>query len=138
MKNHSRRIVVLFVIVLTICAAPTVRISAQSIFDTCKEDLKTYCNHVTPGNGRIISCLYAHEDKLSESCDAATEDSANLLDWFLETVRYVMDQCADDIQKHCTNVAFGGGRIFSCLVDKEPSLTNSCKILVPEMSKRLN
>ena len=138
MSKYLRQFVIPLFAILMICAPPTKQLAAQSIFDTCKTDLKAYCSQVTPGNGRIISCLYAHEDKLSESCDAATEDLANLLDWFLESVRHVMDQCADDIQKHCTNVAFGGGRIFSCLVEKASSLTDGCKKLVPEMSKRLN
>ena len=138
MPKYLRQFVVLLVVILMICATPTKQPAAQSIFDTCKTDLKAYCSQVTPGNGRIISCLYAHEDRLSESCDAATEDLANLLDWFLESVRYVMDQCADDIQEHCAKIAFGGGRIFSCLIEKEPSLTVGCKTLVPEMRKRLN
>jgi Golgi apparatus protein 1 len=138
MPKILRQFVVPLFAILMICATPTEQLAAQSIFDTCKTDLKAYCSQVTPGNGRIISCLYAHEDRLSESCDGATEELANLLDWFLESVRHVMDRCADDIQEHCTNVAFGGGRIFSCLVQKEPSLTDSCKKLVPEMKKRLN
>ena len=138
MHKYLRRIIAPLAFILMIGAAPTGRLAAQSIFEACESDLKIYCSQVIPGNGRIISCLYAHEDKLSESCDAATEDPASLLDWFLETVRYVMDQCADDIQKHCTNVKFGGGRIFSCLVEQVSSLTDSCKMLVPEMSKRLN
>lgn len=138
MPKYLRQIIVPLVAFLMFCATPTQQLAAQSIFDTCKTDLNAYCSQVTPGNGRIISCLYAHEHRLSESCDSATEDLANLLDWFFETVRHVTDQCADDIHKHCANVAFGGGRIFSCLVEKESSLTDSCKKLVPEMAKRLN
>ena len=80
MPKYLRQFVVLLVVILMICAAPTKKLAAQSIFDTCKTDLKAYCSQVNPGNGRIISCLYAHEDRLSESCDAATEDLANLLD----------------------------------------------------------
>ncbi len=125
-------------IILMAFIAGNEQLAAQSIFESCETDLKAYCGQVTPGNGHIVACLYAHEDTLSDNCDAATEDHANLLDWFFESVRYVMDQCADDIQKHCGDVAFGGGRIFSCLVEKTSSLTDGCKALVPEMSKRLN
>jgi len=114
------------------------QLAAQSIFESCETDLKAYCGQVTPGNGHIVACLYAHEDTLSDNCDAATEDHANLLDWFFESVRYVMDQCANDIREHCADVTFGGGRIFSCLIEKTSSLTDGCKALVPEMSKRLN
>ena len=138
MTKYLPRVIAPLAITLIISAATTERLAAQSIFESCETELKTYCSQVNPGNGRIIACLYAYEDKLSESCDAATEDHSTLLDWFFETVRYVMEQCADDIQKHCADVVFGGGRIFSCLVEKTASLTDSCKMLVPEMSKRLN
>ncbi len=138
MLTFLRRAFTSLPIILMAFIAGNEQLAAQSIFESCETDLKAYCSQVTPGDGRIVACLYAHEDTLSESCDAATEDHANLLDWFFESVRYVMDQCANDIQKHCADVAFGGGRIFSCLVEKTSSLTDGCKALVPEMSKRLN
>ncbi len=138
MLTFLRRAFTSLPIILMAFIAGNEQLAAQSIFESCETDLKAYCSQVTPGDGRIVACLYAHEDTLSESCDAATEDHANLLDWFFESVRYVMDQCANDIQKHCADVAFGGGRIFSCLIEKTSSLTDGCKALVPEMSKRLN
>ena len=138
MPTYLRRAFTSLPIILMAFIAGNEQLAAQSIFESCETDLKAYCGQVTPGNGHIVACLYAHEDTLSESCDAATEDHANLLDWFFESVRYVMDQCANDIQKHCADVAFGGGRIFSCLIEKTSLLTDGCKALVPEMSKRLN
>ena len=138
MPTYLRRAFTSLPIILMAFIAGNEQLAAQSIFESCETDLKAYCGQVIPGNGHMVACLYAHEDTLSDNCDAATEDHANLLDWFFESVRYVMDQCADDIQKHCGDVAFGGGRIFSCLVEKTSSLTDGCKALVPEMSKRLN
>ena len=138
MSTRLPRIIAFLTITLIISAATTNRLAAQSIFESCETDSKLYCDQVTPGNGRLFACLYAFEDKLSESCDAATEDQSNMLDWFFESVRFVMDRCADDIQKHCPGVSFGRGRIFSCLVEKTSSLTDNCKTLIPEMRKRLN
>ena len=138
MPTYLRRAFTSLPIILMAFIAGNEQLAAQSIFESCETDLKAYCGQVTPGNGHIVACLYAHEDTLSDNCDAATEDHANLLDWFFESVRYVMDQCANDIREHCADVAFGGGRIFSCLVEKTSSLTDGCKALVPEMSKRLN
>ncbi len=138
MPTYLRRAFTSLPIILMAFIAGNEQLAAQSIFESCETDLKAYCGQVTPGNGHIVACLYAHENTLSDNCDAATEDHANLLDWFFESVRYVMDQCANDIQKHCADVTFGGGRIFSCLVEKTSSLTDGCKALVPEMSKRLN
>ncbi len=137
MPNCLRRVLGPLAITLMLGAATTEQLAAQSIFESCETDLKDFCSQVLPGNGRILACIYAHEDKVSESCDAAIEDQASLLDWFFESVRYVMDRCADDIQKHCAGVKFGGGRIFSCLVEKTSSLTDDCRTLIPEMKQRL-
>ena len=137
MPKYLRRVLGLFAITLMLGAATTERLAAQSIFESCETDLKDFCSQVLPGNGRILACIYAHEDKVSESCDAAIEDQASLLDWFFESVRYVMDRCADDIQKHCAGTKFGEGRIFTCLVEKASSLTDECRALTPEMEQRL-
>ncbi len=138
MPKYLRRVLGPLAIILLLGAATTERLAAQSIFESCETDLKDFCSQVLPGNGRIVACIYAHEDKISESCDAAIEDQASLLDWFFESVRYVMDRCADDIQKHCAGTRFGGGRIFTCLVENASSLTDECRALTPEMEQLLN
>jgi len=42
---------------------------AQGLVDTitkgCDKELKEYCRSVTPGEGRVLACLYAFNDKLS-------------------------------------------------------------------------
>jgi len=37
----------------------------QGAAEGCKKEIETYCKGVTPGEGRILACLYAYEDKLS-------------------------------------------------------------------------
>ncbi|MCK1513876.1 hypothetical protein IVB22_15145 [Bradyrhizobium sp. 190] len=34
----------------------------------CAEDVKKYCGTVTSGEGRIIYCMHAHEDKIDAKC----------------------------------------------------------------------
>ena len=34
----------------------------------CAEDIQKYCSTVTPGEGRMIYCMQAHEDKISTKC----------------------------------------------------------------------
>ena len=34
----------------------------------CAKDIKKYCKTVTPGEGRMIYCMQAHEDKISVNC----------------------------------------------------------------------
>src|SRR5450631_1702029 len=36
--------------------------------NACASDIKKYCKDVTPGEGRMIYCMQAHEDKISTKC----------------------------------------------------------------------
>lgn len=138
MPTHLRRALTALPIFLLACAAAIERPAAQSIFEGCAQDLQTYCSEVTPGNGRTLACIYAHEDKVSDACDAATENGAALLDWFFETVRYVYDLCAEDVRTHCAGTEFGGGRILSCLVQKSSALSEGCREASKEFAQRLD
>ena len=40
----------------------------QKLEASCGEDIKKYCTTVTPGDGRILYCMQAHEDKISPAC----------------------------------------------------------------------
>lgn len=99
---------------------------AQSLFEACKTDLTDFCKDVTPGHGRISACLYSHEDKLSESCDAAMVDVFDMTDNFYELVRFATQECRADIEKHCAGTKMGGGRIYSCLKKQEKDLEPAC------------
>jgi len=138
MSKYLRHVIVTFAIILMAAIVTTERLAAQSIFESCETELNAYCSQVIPGYGRMLACFYAHEDKLSDSCDAAMEDQANLLDSFFESMRYALDQCADDIPRHCPDVKYGGGRILSCLDEKTSLLTDGCKTVIEEMRERLN
>jgi hypothetical protein len=113
------------------------QLAAQSVLESCVKDIKTYCSDVTPGNGRLSACIYAHEDKISDKCDVATDNISTLLDWFLEEVRNTYDQCANDVQKYCAGTKFGGGRILSCLAENTSQINNGCKKAISGYSERL-
>ena len=83
-----------------------------------------------PGDGRLSACLYAYEDKLSDSCDAAFGEMADLIDLVFERLRFTMEQCGSDIAEHCADVAVGEGRLFSCLREHEASLSAGCGDLI--------
>jgi hypothetical protein len=108
--------------------------TAQRVFEACGEDVANHCEAVTPGNGRIFACLYAHEDKISESCDAVIVDVANQLDLFFELIRYTKQECRADIEKHCMDVEMGGGRIYTCLKSHKAELTSDCSTVVESIN----
>ena len=51
----------------------------EYLVDACEADLTQYCSQVTPGNGRLLHCVAAHEDKLSGQCEYALYQAASLL-----------------------------------------------------------
>jgi hypothetical protein len=108
---------------LTVSASPA---PARSIFEACEGDIQAYCDMVTPGNGRLMACLYAHEDKVSDSCDVAIDETADIIDIVFERLRYVSQQCGEDIRTYCADVAVGEARVLSCLHGKKASLSSSC------------
>ncbi len=53
--------------------------AAETLIDTvakgCEKELKEFCAKVTPGEGRVLACLYAYQDKLSGRCEYALYDA---------------------------------------------------------------
>jgi hypothetical protein len=67
----------------------------------CEKELAAYCQGVTPGDGRILACLYAHADKLSGQCEYALYDAAAQLERAVAALAYLVNECGDDLDKHC-------------------------------------
>jgi Cysteine rich repeat len=93
----------------------------------CSDDLKKYCSTVTPGEGRLILCMQAHEDKVSEKCDFALFEASRKIDRALDRIDRAADICWGDIEKYCSNIPEGGGRILQCLTSQKTSLTAACQ-----------
>ena len=87
----------------------------ETIVNGCETELKTYCTGVTPGQGRVLSCLYAYGDKLSGQCEFALYDAAAQLERFVAALSYVANECDADIDMYCAAVEAGEGRILACL-----------------------
>ena len=122
---------------LTSMAAATVLLlsgpiasAQQNIIETvatgCETELKSFCSGVTPGEGRILSCLYAYGDKLSGQCEYALYDAAAQLERFVQALTYVANECDADIDKFCASVQAGEGRILSCLDAHASNLQGRC------------
>ena len=124
-----KRIVLLAVLAMFFVSISSVW-AADNLIETvakgCEKELTSYCKDVTPGEGRILACLYAHSDKLSGQCEYALYDSAVQLERFVAALTYVANECDEDIDKFCANVAIGEGRILKCLDENVNKISERC------------
>jgi hypothetical protein len=93
----------------------------ESVANGCKKELESHCSEVTPGEGRMLACLYAHNDKLSGSCEYALYDAAVQLERYVAALTYVANECDEDIDTHCASVEMGEGRVAQCLMAADVS-----------------
>lgn len=105
-------------------------VHAQSILEAiksaCSKDLDAFCKAVTPGEGHIASCLYAHEDKISGKCAIAVYDGMIALQTSLTKLDFYTRVCRNDLLKHCATVEPGEGRIVGCLTANKAALNQDC------------
>jgi len=104
---------------------------AQGIVDSvkkgCDKELKTYCKDVTPGEGRVLACLYAYEDKLSGQCEYALYDAAAQLERAVNALSYAVNECRDDLTKFCSDIKPGEGRLLQCIDKNDAKVSGRCK-----------
>jgi hypothetical protein len=102
----------------------------ESIVDTiaegCATEIENYCSQVSVGEGRMLACFYAHEDKLSGQCQYALYSAANTLEQAVNALKYVATQCESDIKEYCAQVQMGEGRILECLRSNAESVSPAC------------
>ena len=105
-------------------------VSAQDIVTTieqgCSVEIEKYCSQVTPGEGRMLACFFAHEDKLSGQCQYALYNASAQLEHAISALNYVAGQCQSDMEKLCANVAVGEGRLLDCLDANKESVSAAC------------
>jgi hypothetical protein len=93
----------------------------------CNKELTTFCKGVVPGEARILACLYAFEDKVSDKCAYALYDGALQLEQAVGALKFAASQCKDDLLKYCANVEVGQGRALACLKKNEKGVSPGCK-----------
>ena len=110
----------------------------EYVYMACEAPIVEYCDQVTLGEGRMLYCLAAHEDKISADCEFALYTAATVIqdltaaiaEELADAVEYLAVECGTDIEEHCTDVPFGEGRILMCLdkaeAEEEDGLTEEC------------
>lgn len=92
----------------------------------CATEIESFCSQVTLGEGRMLACFYAHEDKLSGQCQYALYTASAQLEHAISALNYLAGQCQNDIQNLCANVQLGEGRVVECLQANAEVISAPC------------
>jgi hypothetical protein len=92
----------------------------------CSEDIKKYCSNVTPGEGRVLHCMQAYEDKISAQCGYAEQEAALNLQMAVDRLKEAVMACKDDITKFCGKTQPGQGRVAQCLIANKTAASAPC------------
>ena len=125
----KKRIVLLAVVAMffvSVSSAWAVEDLVETVAKGCEKELTSYCKDVTPGEGRILACLYAHSDKLTGQCEYALYDAAVQLERFVAALSYIANECDADLEKFCAEVAVGEGRVLKCLDENSSKISARC------------
>jgi hypothetical protein len=99
----------------------------ETVMEGCKAEMQTYCKDVTLGEGRMLACLYAHEDKLSGRCEYALYDAASRLEHAVAALKHAASECKTDLKKYCADVKPGEGRLVNCIDKHDKQVSSKCK-----------
>lgn len=108
----------------------------ESVLSGCKTELDTYCKDVTPGDSRILACLYSRSDKLSGKCEYALYDAAVQLERAIAALSFLVNECADDLNTFCKGVEAGEGRLLTCLDNNAKDVSARCKDAIAEVGSK--
>lgn len=107
--------------------------AVDTFTDGCQQELTTFCKDVTPGEGRILACLYAFQDKLTPRCEYALYDSMSQLDRTLTNLSYAISECRSDLETYCAEIKPGEGRLLDCLNRNETKISNRCNYALKDV-----
>lgn len=99
---------------------------ATKLEQSCADDIKKYCSDVTPGEGRMIYCMQAHEDKISPKCAYDLEEAAADVQLSTDNLKEVVTACKAEISGVCGKTQPGQGRIAACLFANRSTASEAC------------
>jgi len=133
MKRTMMVLIALATLLLLFTAATAQQNLIETVANGCKMEIEKYCSQVTPGHGRVLACLYAHEDKLSAKCEYALYDAAVQLERAVAALSYVANECDEDLDKYCSSIAPGEGRLLECLDKHDKQVSKRCKQAIKDV-----
>ena len=87
---------------------------------------------MTPGEGRLLYCIAAYQDQISNRCGVALYEAAAVLQELANAIAYIGSACSEDIDKFCADTPVGEGRIVECLEENGDQVTEACAIALDD------
>jgi hypothetical protein len=115
----------------TILEKLTARIA--KLESACARDIKKYCRDVTPGEGRMIYCMQAHEDKISPKCAYELGESAASVQSAADALKDGVIACKAEIAGVCGKTVPGQGRLAACLMANKSTASDGCKAAIAKV-----
>ena len=87
----------------------------------CAEDIQKYCSTVTPGEGRMIYCMEAHEDKISIRCAFELGEAATSVQTAADALKDAVIACKAEIIGACGKIvrARGESLLVCCRTNRQ-------------------
>jgi len=106
----------------------------QSLMMNCGSDITQFCSSITPGGGRIVSCLFANNDKIAGQCTFAMYEAGEKLAATMAALGQLAKNtsCRSDLKQYCRGIPSGGGRLYTCLRSNRATLTDGCRAAMPK------
>ena len=95
----------------------------ERVEGACGNDIERFCSEVTPGGGRIASCMQAYSDQLSRRCQFTLRRAANRIE---QAVEKIADTCMTAVQQQCGET----DNVTHCVQQKSSSLPQSCQTIL--------
>jgi hypothetical protein len=99
---------------------------ATKLENSCADDIKKFCSDVTPGEGRMIYCMQAHEDKISPKCAFDLEEAATDVQLSADNLKDAVIACKAEITGVCGKIQPGQGRVAACVMANKSTASKSC------------
>ena len=119
--------------------AMTLEQYGEKVKVNCKTDVQNLCSDITPGQGRIAACLDSKQDQLTPDCHTAWISTKAEISKRIDKADVAFRRdCGADVQKFCSTVPSGQGRLLSCLGQHEDGLSNSCQNFQSKLEQKLS
>lgn len=91
----------------------------RALIAACADDTRRLCQGVMPGGGRLLICLNAQAENLSQDCFQALAERG------LATAA-ALRMCRVDFERLCPGTPPGQGRGLVCLLEKRAEVSPEC------------